>query len=346
MARGKKTARKSLPRPACTPRPHIQPTCSALVAKIRRNPERQARGDMSALLDSDDDFTDADDERPKKKKRRLAWKPKGKFRFLDLPAELRNSIYELLLVNQRDSSATFKALRIFLNQEIREYRKMRRDRDSIKRIHMGGKAVIPKAFKIEPLAYVAILATNKQISQEAKHILYSRNTFAITISRRNWEQINRPAAFISPFGWDYSLMTSMHLELVLATTADVDMMVHWMALFGEMHSLRHLTISLTRGPNHYEGDDAMQKWEDVHWIFKAFLRSFVQAIPKNAMVVWSYRDPEDNRGSLLRGQGLRRVKPSVVKAMWAKMKQLQGVEHDLPEEVIEDTSEDKPRDNR
>ncbi|KAF2814480.1 uncharacterized protein BDZ99DRAFT_460131 [Mytilinidion resinicola] len=346
MARGKQTARYQVGRlpnkPACTPRPHIQPTRSTLVAGTRRNPEREARADMSFLFDSEDDIAAIDNERPKKK-RRVAWKPKGKFRFLDLPAELRNSIYELLLVNQRDDSP-FHALRLFINQEARDFRKTRRERESIKRIHMGGTAIIPKPVKVKPLAYTAILATNKQINREAKHVLYSRNIYALTLSRHNWDHIHQPTNIIKPSGWDFSAMTNLHLELVLSTTFDVDTLVDWMALFSEMASLNQLTISLTRGPNHYVNEDAMQKWEDVHWMFKAFLRSFVQAIPKNATVVWDHSEPAVGEGRL-RGQGHRRVKPSVVKGMWAEMKQLQGLEHELPEAVEEDTSEDTARDN-
>jgi hypothetical protein len=195
-----------------------------------------------------------------------------------------------------------------------------RDRESARRLSMGLPAVIPRRPKLPPFAYPAILAANKEVHAEAHDIFYTKNVFALALHLQNWDYLpTLPSPRVAPLGWDFAAIRTLRLELVLSSAEHLKA-VNWEALFAQMKGLKHLALSVTRGL-HLEGSGDLEDWKDVHWIYKAFLRGFVAALPVGADVVLDFRGPKEGETPPM-GPG---VEKEVVEVMWAEFKHLQGI---------------------
>lgn len=307
--------------------PPIQPRQNTeSLAGLRRNPPRKAR--RVTILDING--SDSEDmKRPVKPhfRKRSLRKPRP-FRFLNLPAELRNMVYGYLLINNRcKNDPVFSAPEIKKGIRKRVAINRRRQTLSKKREEEGKKSVQRRAPTTEPLAYISILSACKQIHDEAKDILYRKNSFRIAIRNFKWD--NNPEYMqldCGLYGWDFPRITNLQLELSIDWHADLATRVNWVGLTKAMPALRRLQVFVTLPDPSRWGRSELSDWGQVDWKYKAIFRDLVAAIPKSVNVKWGLTLRQKVRDFKDKDY----VEGRVLRAMYREFENQQGIDLETP----------------
>ena len=131
---------------------------SAVKNRTRREAEKAGNRSLPIQISDDDD--DVPTPRPRRAKRAGKFvEPARTFRFLNLPAELRNKVYCILLTNFEPIEMTRSRRTKGLQAEKFALAKTAKARSKVKRY------------------FLEILQTNKQIHNEATMIMYGMNVF-------------------------------------------------------------------------------------------------------------------------------------------------------------------------
>ena len=248
-------------------------------------------------------------------------------------------VYEYLLVNNRcKNDPVFSALEIKKGIRKREATNRRMQTLSKRREEEGKKPLQRKAPTTEPLAYISILSACKQIHDEAKDILYRKNSFHIAIRDFKWN--NNPEYMqldCGLYGWDFPRITNLQLELSIGWNANLATRVNWVGLTKTMPALRRLQVFVTLPDLSHWHRSQLSDWGQVDWKYKAIFRDLVAAIPKSVNVKWGptlkqkVRDFKDKDY----------VEGRVLRAMYREFENQQGIDFETPgvTEVDEDDAE-------
>jgi hypothetical protein len=244
-------------------------------------------------------------------------------------------VYGYLLVNNRcKNDPVFSAPEI--KKGIRKRQTINRIRQTLsnKREKEGKKSPQRRAPTTEPLAYVSILSVCKQIHDEAKDILYRKNSFRIAIRNFKWD--NSPEYMRLDYGlhgWDFPRITNLQLELSIDWHANLATRVNWVSLTKAMPALRRLQVFVTFPDPSRELSD----WGQVDWKYKAIFRDLVAAIPKSVNVKWGLTLRQKVRDFKDKDY----VEGRVLRAMYREFENQQGIDLETPgaTEVNEDDAE-------
>jgi len=193
----------------------------------------------------------------------------------------------LLINNRRKNDPVFSAPEIKKGMRKRKAINRRRQTLSKKREEEGKKPLQRRAPTTEPLAYISILSACKQIHDEAKDILYRKNSFRIAIRNFKWD--NSPEYMqldCGLYGWDFPRITNLQLELSIDWHANLATRVNWVGLTKAMPALRRLQVFVTLPDPSRWGRIELSDWGQVDWKYKAIFRDLVAAIPKSVNVKW------------------------------------------------------------
>lgn len=108
---------------------------------------------------------------------------------------------------------------------------------------------------------------------------------------------NLPATTIeTPFGWDFSRIVKIQLELQLKDAQRTNSYIDWESFFAQFPALRVLRIIPTFHSKFYDwAHSELHDWSGAHYVFRAFFRELLASIPERLVLkLGSSADPRDD----------------------------------------------------
>jgi hypothetical protein len=142
-------------------------------------------------------------------------------------------------------------------------------------VQSGRQPISPRDAITEPIIHLNVLQASKALQYEASDYMYEKNWFAISLD-------NFPVTTVdAPFGWDYSRITKIQLELQLKDSQRMNSYIDWATFFAAFPALRSLRIIPTFHPKYVAWAQAeLNNWSTAHFIHRAFFRELLASIPE------------------------------------------------------------------
>lgn len=197
------------------------------------------------------------------------------FPFFDLPQEIRDLIYSHLVVyTSSDFEAAIVATKILKTRQKQITAKASRERLNRQRSASGARPIRCRPKINEPSLHLNLLRTSRRMYAEASDYLYSKNCFHISLNKLP------STMFEAPYGWDFSRIKKLQLDLQLKDAIRMDRYVDWRSFLSYFPSLQYLRIEPTFHPRYYEwAYPELSDWNTTHYVHKAFFRELLTAIP-------------------------------------------------------------------
>ena len=184
-------------------------------------------------------------------------------------------MYSYLVVGRGRRTPIIEAKSILQGQKKRATAERTRIRLNQKRAQSGRKLIAPRESVVDPIVHLNVLQASKLLQYEASDFMYENNWFALSLD-------NFPVTTIdTPFGWDYSRVTKMQLELQLKDSQRMNSYIDWATFFAAFPALRSLRIIPTFHPKYVAwAQTELNDWGTAHFIHRAFFRELLASIPE------------------------------------------------------------------